>query len=84
MAADHFQPWVPAQGHAPYIWNVLTAAGERTRGDIGPGVICPSFKTHPAMVAQASATLAAGSDSARVRRSTSTSSAATGPRRPSG
>lgn len=59
MAADHFQPWVPAQGHAPYIWNVLTAAGERTRGDIGPGVICPSFKTHPAMVAQASATLAA-------------------------
>ncbi len=59
MAADHFQPWVPAQGQAPYVWNVLTACGERTTGDIGPGVVCPSFKTHPALVAQASATLAA-------------------------
>lgn len=59
MAADHFQPWVPAQGHAPYVWNVLTAAGERTTGDIGPGVTCASFRNHPATVAQASATLAA-------------------------
>lgn len=59
MAADHFQPWVPAQGQASYVWNVLTALGERTRGDIGPGVVCPSFKVHPALVAQASATLAA-------------------------
>ena len=59
MAADHFQPWVPAQGNAPFVWNVLTAMGERTRGDLGPGVTCPSFRFHPAMVAQASATLAA-------------------------
>ena len=59
MAADHFQPWVPAQGQAPFVWNVLTAMGERTRGDLGPGVTCPSFRFHPAIVAQASATLAA-------------------------
>lgn len=59
MAADHFQPWVPAQGNAPFVWNVLTAMGERTTGDLGPGVTCPSFRFHPAMVAQASATLAA-------------------------
>jgi len=58
MAADHFQPWVPAQGHSSFVWNVLTAIGERTRGDLGPGVTCPSFRWHPAMVAQASATLA--------------------------
>jgi len=58
MAADHFQPWVPAQGNAPFVWNVLTAMGERTRGDLGPGVTCPSFRLHPAVVAQASATLA--------------------------
>ena len=32
---------------------------ERTRGDLGPGVTCPSFRFHPAIVAQASATLAA-------------------------
>jgi G6PDH family F420-dependent oxidoreductase len=59
MAADHFQPWVPQQGQAAFVWNVLTALGERTRGDIGPGVTAPTFRWHPAMVAQASATLAA-------------------------
>jgi len=59
MAADHFQPWVPQQGQAAFVWNVLTAIGERTKGDLGPGVTCPSFRMHPAIVAQASATLAA-------------------------
>ena len=59
MAADHFQPWVPAQGQASFVWNVLTAVGERTHGDLGPGVTCPSFRFHPAIVAQAAATLEA-------------------------
>jgi G6PDH family F420-dependent oxidoreductase len=59
MAADHFQPWVPQQGHASFVWNVLAALGERTSGDMGPGVTCPSFRFHPAMVAQAAATLEA-------------------------
>jgi len=59
MAADHFQPWVPAQGQASFVWNVLTAVAEHTTGDLGPGVTCPSFRMHPAVVAQASATLAA-------------------------
>jgi coenzyme F420-dependent glucose-6-phosphate dehydrogenase len=58
MAADHFQPWVPRQGQSAFVWNVLTAVGERTIGDLGPGVTCPSFRWHPAVVAQASATLA--------------------------
>ncbi len=59
MAADHFQPWVPQQGEAAFVWNVLGALGERTTGDIGPGVTCPSFRFHPALVAQAAATLEA-------------------------
>ncbi|HEV2637039.1 MAG TPA: TIGR03557 family F420-dependent LLM class oxidoreductase [Actinocrinis sp.] len=59
MAADHFQPWVPRQGNAAFVWNVLSAVGLKTTGDLGPGVTCPSFKMHPALVAQASATLAA-------------------------
>src|SRR5512147_320202 len=59
MAADHFQPWVPQQGNAAFVWNVMTAIAERTTGDVGPGVTCPSFRMHPAIVAQASATLAA-------------------------
>ncbi|GAB3605761.1 TIGR03557 family F420-dependent LLM class oxidoreductase [Conyzicola nivalis] len=59
MAADHFQPWVPQQGESSFVWNVLAAIGERTSGDMGPGVTAPTFRWHPAMVAQASATLAA-------------------------
>jgi coenzyme F420-dependent glucose-6-phosphate dehydrogenase len=59
MAADHFQPWVPAQGHAAFVWNVLAALGERTGGDLGPGVTCPSFRFHPAVIAQAAATMEA-------------------------
>lgn len=59
MAADHFQPWVPQQGESAFVWNVLAALGERTSTDMGPGVTAPTFRWHPAMVAQASATLAA-------------------------
>ncbi len=59
MAADHFQPWVPQQGQASYVWSVLGAVGQRTIGDLGPGVACPSFRHHPAIVAQAGATLEA-------------------------
>ena len=57
MAADHFQPWIPQQGQASFVWEVLAAVGARTRGDLGPGVTCPSFRMHPAIVAQAAATL---------------------------
>ena len=59
MAADHLQPWVPAQGNAAFVWAFMAAAAERTKGDIGPGVTCPSFRTHPVVIAQAAATLAA-------------------------
>ena len=57
MAADHFQPWVPQQGQSSFVWSVLAALGERTTGNFGPGVTAPTFRWHPAMVAQASATL---------------------------
>lgn len=59
MAADRFQPWVPKQGQAAFAWTVLGALGQVTRGDLGTGMTVPSFRWHPAMVAQASATLAA-------------------------
>ena len=58
MATDHFQPWVPAQGESSFVWSVLAAVGERTGTNFGPGVTAPTFRWHPAMVAQASATLA--------------------------
>lgn len=59
MASDHFQPWTPQQGQAGFVWNVLSALGQTTGGDLGTGVTAPTFRWHPALVAQASATLAA-------------------------
>lgn len=59
MAADRFQPWVPSQGQAGFAWTVLGALGQATTGDLGSGMTVPGFRWHPAMVAQASATLAA-------------------------
>jgi len=59
MAADRFQPWVPKQGQASFVWNVLGALGQLTSGDLGTGMTVPTFRQHPAVVAQASATLAA-------------------------
>jgi G6PDH family F420-dependent oxidoreductase len=59
MAADHIQPWVPQQGNAAFVWSFMTAAAEHTKGDVGPGVTCPSFRQHPAIIGQAAATMAA-------------------------
>ena len=59
MAADHFQPWTPQQGQASFVWNVLSALGQTTTGDLGTGVTAPTFRWHPAVIAQASATLGA-------------------------
>jgi coenzyme F420-dependent glucose-6-phosphate dehydrogenase len=59
MAADHVQPWVPQQGNAGFVWSFMTAAAEHTKGDVGPGVTCPSFRQHPAVIGQAAATMAA-------------------------
>ena len=58
MAADHFQPWTAAQGHASNAFNVLSAMGQVTAGDLGTATT-PGYRTHPAHTAQAAATLAA-------------------------
>lgn len=60
MAADHFQPWVPAQGESAFVWAWMASMAEATeRMTFGPGVSCPSFRYHPAIIAQAAATLGA-------------------------
>ena len=58
MAADHFQPWTAAQGHASAAFNVLSAMGQVTTADLGTATT-PGYRSHPAQTAQASATLAA-------------------------
>jgi coenzyme F420-dependent glucose-6-phosphate dehydrogenase len=58
MAADHFQPWTAAQGHASNAFSVLSAMGQVTTADLGTATT-PGYRTHPAHTAQAAATLAA-------------------------
>ncbi len=58
MYSDRFAPWTNSQGQASFVWNVASAASAQTTIPINPGVISPSYRMHPAVVAQASATLA--------------------------
>lgn len=57
MVSDHFQPWVPAQGQSPFAWALLGAIGQATRLRFGTGVTPPGWRYHPAILAQAAATL---------------------------
>ena len=61
--SDHFHPWVEAQGHSAFTWSLLSAIAMRTeRIGLVTGVTCPSMRYHPAIIAQAAATLAIISD----------------------
>lgn len=56
--SDHFQPWMHEGGHAPAALPWLGAVGARTsRVLLGTSVLTPTFRYHPAVVAQAFATL---------------------------
>lgn len=57
MISDHFHPWTPKQGHAPFVWGVLGAIGHATTElRLATGVTAPIIRTHPAIVAHAAAT----------------------------
>jgi coenzyme F420-dependent glucose-6-phosphate dehydrogenase len=58
FVSDHFQPWRHSDGHAPFAFAWLAATGERTRRVLlGTSVVTPTFRYHPALVAQAFGTL---------------------------
>jgi coenzyme F420-dependent glucose-6-phosphate dehydrogenase len=58
MVSDHYQPWRHIGGHAPFSLSWLAAVGERTsRVVLGTSVLTPTFRYHPAVIAQAFATL---------------------------
>jgi G6PDH family F420-dependent oxidoreductase len=57
--SDHFHPWLEAQGHSPFAWSVLGAIAHATsRIGIATGLTCPIIRYHPAIIAQAAATIA--------------------------
>jgi coenzyme F420-dependent glucose-6-phosphate dehydrogenase len=59
VISDHFHPWTNTQGQSPFVWSVLGAIAAQTeRIAIGTAVTCPTMRYHPAIVAQAAATVA--------------------------
>ncbi|MFD4369502.1 TIGR03557 family F420-dependent LLM class oxidoreductase [Rhodococcus sp. NPDC058521] len=61
--SDHFHPWLDNQGHSPFAWTVFGAMAAKTeRIELVSGVTCPHMRYHPAIIAQAAATLALISD----------------------
>ena len=57
--SDHFHPWRDTGGHAPFAFAWLGAAAAKTKHvRLGTSVVSPSFRYHPAIVAQAMATIA--------------------------
>jgi G6PDH family F420-dependent oxidoreductase len=59
LISDHYHPWIDKQGHSPFVWTVLGAIAQATRLiQIGTGVTCPIIRIHPAIIAQAAATVA--------------------------
>ena len=57
MCSDHFAPWSLEQGHSGFAWSWLGAALQATRLSLGT-VNAPGQRYHPAIIAQAAATLA--------------------------
>lgn len=56
MCSDHFHPWTPEQGQSGFAWSWLGAALATTALPMGV-VNCPAGRYHPAVIAQAAATL---------------------------
>ena len=57
MSSDHFSPWSERQGESGFAWSFLGAALAVTRLPFGI-VNAPGQRYHPAIIAQAAATLA--------------------------
>jgi G6PDH family F420-dependent oxidoreductase len=57
--SDHYHPWTHGQGNSPFAWSTLGAIAHATeRIRVGTGVTCPTMRVHPAIIAQAAATVA--------------------------
>ncbi|MGY1858047.1 TIGR03557 family F420-dependent LLM class oxidoreductase [Modestobacter sp. SYSU DS0290] len=56
--SDHYHPWLEEQGHSGFTWSMLGAMAARTeRIQLATGVTCPMIRYHPAVIAQAAATV---------------------------
>ena len=59
LISDHYHPWTNRQGQSPFVWGVIGGIASTTsKLIVGTGVTCPSFRIHPAIIAQAAASAA--------------------------
>lgn len=57
-SSEHFQPWSARQGQSGFAWSWIAAAMQATALPFGL-ITAPGYRHHPAIVAQAAATVAA-------------------------
>ena len=58
LISDHYHPWISKQGHSPFVWATLGGIAQATKTiAVGTGVTAPIIRIHPAIVAQAAATI---------------------------
>ena len=63
VSSDHYFPWLDEMGHSPNAWVTLGAVAQATeRIGLMTYVTAPTFRYHPAVVAQQAATLQILSD----------------------
>jgi G6PDH family F420-dependent oxidoreductase len=60
--SDHYHPWQSSEGESAFVWAVLGAIASTTQLEMTTAVTCPTFRIHPAVIAQATATIAAMAD----------------------
>lgn len=57
LGSDHFHPWVDDDSAAGFVWSWLGAVAARTEVELATSVTCPIYHYHPALIAQAAATV---------------------------
>ena len=58
LGSDHFHPWVDDNSASGFVWSWFGAVAARTeRVELVTSVTCPLFHYHPALIAQAAATV---------------------------
>jgi G6PDH family F420-dependent oxidoreductase len=63
VISDHYHPWLAEQEHAGFAWSILGAVAQATNHiELATMVTCPIIRYHPAIVAQAAATMGVISD----------------------
>jgi G6PDH family F420-dependent oxidoreductase len=58
VISDHYHPWLTSQEHSGFAWSILGAVAQATdKIELATMVTCPIMRYHPAIIAQAAATV---------------------------